>query len=60
MSNEVETLFWESEAKRSKLLKSKFDHRKLLRKWFRRYLELKNECSELLKRAILNFLEIFE
>ena len=30
--NKVEIIFWESEAKRSKLFKSKFGHRKLLRK----------------------------
>ena len=34
LSDEVETIFWESEAKRSKLFKSKFGYRKLLRKWF--------------------------
>ena len=34
LSDEVETIFWEGEAKRFKLLKSKFDKRKLLRKWF--------------------------
>ena len=60
LSDEVETVFWEIEAKRSKLFQSKIDHRKLLRTWFCCCLELKNECSELLKRAILNFLEIFE
>ena len=40
LSDEVETVFWESEAKRSKLFKSKFGPRKLLRKWFWRNLEL--------------------
>ena len=60
LSDEVETIFWESEAKHSKLFKSKFGHRKLLRKWFWSYLELKNECSERLKRAFLSFLQIFE
>ena len=34
LSDEVETIFWESKAKRSKLFKSKSGHRKLLRKWF--------------------------
>ena len=34
LSDEVETIFWESKAKRSKLFKSKFGHRKLLRKAF--------------------------
>ena len=60
LSDEVETIFRESEAKLSKLFKSKFGHRKLLRKWFWSYLELKNECSEHLKRAFSSFLQIFE
>ena len=60
LSNEVETIFWESEAKHSKLFESKFDHRKLLIKWFWSYLELKNECSERLKREIFSFLQIFK
>ena len=34
LSDEVETIFWESKAKRSKLFKSKFGHSKLLRKCF--------------------------
>ena len=38
LSDEVETVFWESEANRLKLFRSKFDHRKLLRKWFWSYL----------------------
>ena len=59
-SDEVETVFWESKAKCSKLFKSKFGHRKLLRKWFWSYLELKNECSDRLKRAFFSFLQIFE
>ena len=49
----VKTFFWESEAKRSKVFKSKFGHRKLLRKMFWSYPELKNECFERLKRAFL-------
>ena len=49
LSDEIETFFWKSEAKRSKVFKSKFGHRKLLRKMFWGYLELKNECSERLK-----------
>ena len=42
LSDKVETTLWEGEAKRSTLSKSKIGHRKLLRKWFWRYLELKN------------------
>ena len=34
LADEVETIFWKSKGKRSKLLKSKFGHRKLLRKLF--------------------------
>ena len=60
LSDRVETIFWESEVKRSRLFKSKFGHRKLLRKWFWSYLELKNECCERLKRAFFSFLQIFE
>ena len=60
LSDEVETIFRESEAKRSKLFKSKFGRRKFVRKWFWSYLELKNECSERLKRAFFSFLQIFE
>ena len=59
-SDEVKTVLWESEEKRSKLFKSKIDHTKLLRKWFSNYLELKNECSERLKRAFLSGFQTFE
>ena len=58
LSDEVKTIFWESERKRSKLFKSKFGHRKLLRKWFRSYLELKNKRSERLKRAFFSFCKL--
>ena len=60
LSDEVKTIFRESEAKRSKLFKSKFSHRKLLRKWFWSYFELKNECCERLNRAFFSFLQIFK
>ena len=60
LGDEVETILWESEAKCSKLFKSKFGHRKLLRKWFWSYFELKNECCDCLKRAFFSFLQIFE
>ena len=52
--------FWEIEAKRSTLFKSKFGYMELLRNWFWSYLELKNECSEHLKRSFFSFLQIFE
>ena len=60
LSDEVETIFRESEAKHLRLFKSKFGHKKLIRKWFRSYLELKNECCERLKRAFFSFLQVFE
>ena len=60
LSDEVETIFSKSKAKRSKLFEVKFGNRKLLRKWFWSYLELKNECSERLKRAFFSFLQIFD
>ena len=59
LSDKIETIFWESEEKRSKLFKSKFSQRKLLLKLFWSYLELKNECPERLKRAFFSFLQIF-
>ena len=60
LSDEVETIFWESEAKHSKLFKSKFGYMELLRKWFWSNLKLKNECCECLKRVFFSFLQIFE
>ena len=60
LSDEFGTIFWESEAKRTKLFKSKFGHKELLRKWFWSYLELKNVCCECFKRAFFSFLKIFE
>ena len=57
---EVETIFWESEAKWGKLFKSWFGHRKLLKKSFWGYFKLKNECSERLKRACFSFLQVFD
>ena len=60
LSDEVETVFWKSETKPSKLFKSKFGLRKLFRKSIWNYLEFKNECSERLKRAYFSFFEIFE
>ena len=59
-SDKVQTASWEGEVKRQKLFQTKCYHTKLLKKWFQSYLELKNECSELLKRAFFSFLEIFE
>ena len=59
LSDEDETTFRESVQKRSNLFKSKFGHRKLLIKMFWTYLELKNKCSEHLKRPVFNFLQVF-
>ena len=52
-------IFWKSEAKHQKLFKSKFGYKKLLRKWFWSYLDLKNECSERLKKAFFRLFAIF-
>ena len=60
LSGEIETIFCESQARRSKLVKSKFGYSNLLRKWFWSYLQLKNECSQRMKRTFFNFLQIFE
>ena len=54
MSDEVETILWESEARHSKPVKSKFGHRNLLSQWFWSYLDLKYEF-ERLKRAFSAF-----
>ena len=58
--DKVETIFRKSEVKRSRLFKSKFRYRNVLRKWSWGYLELKNEFCEHLKRAFFSFLQIFE
>ena len=55
LGDEVETIFRESEAKLSKLFKSKVGIRKLLRKGFWKYLVLKNECCKCFKRAFFSF-----
>ena len=60
LSGEVKTIFWEIEAKHSNIFKSKFGHRKFLRKRFWSCLELKRECCEHFKRAFFKFLQIFE
>ena len=59
MSNKVETVLCESEAKHWNVFKSKFGHRKLLRKRFWSFFELKNECSEHLKRSFFSFFATF-
>ena len=55
LNDKVEIIFWENKAKHQKLFKLKFRHRKLLTKWFWRFLEFKNECSECLKRTFFSF-----
>ena len=60
LSDEVETVFWESETEPWRSFKFKVGHRKLFRKWFWSYLELKNERSERWKRAFFSFLLIFD
>ena len=59
LSDKVESVFWQSKKKHSKLFKSKLDHRKLFRKWFWSYLELNNECSDHLKKTFFRFLRIW-
>ena len=57
-SDKVESSFWVSELKRSKLFKSKFGHRKLRRNRFWSNFELKNECSKHSKKSFFSFLLI--
>lgn len=52
--------FWKSEAKRSKLCKSKVVQRKHFGKCFWSYPEVKNECFEPLKITFFRYLQIFE
>ena len=59
LGGEVETIFWESEAKHQRLFKSSFGHRKLLRKRFWSYLELKNQYCGHLKIAFFIFSQVF-
>ena len=59
-NDESETIFWESQLKRSKLFEWKFGHRNLRRKCLGSYLELKNECSEPFKRAFFRLLQFLE
>ena len=56
----VEAVFWECEANHSKLFKSKFRYKNLLRKWIWSNLELKNKCCERFKRAFFSLLQVFE
>ena len=60
LSGDVETIFWESEAKRPNLFKSKLGHSKLLRKWSWGYLELKHEYCQRSKWTFFSFLQVFE
>ena len=54
LSDAVETIFWESEAKRSKLFKSKFGHKELFRKWFWSFLKL-----DVFEKSIFQFFANF-
>ena len=61
LSNEVETIIWEIRAKLLKLFKPKVSYRKLFRKWFSIYLQMKSKCSELLKNVFFSvFFKFFE
>ena len=55
LSDEVETIFSESEGNRLNIFTSKFGHRKLVRESLWGCLQLKNECCERFKRAFLSF-----
>ena len=59
LSDKFDTYFWETNVKHSKLLKSKFGQKNLLRKWIWSNLGIKNECFEGLKKAFFSFLELF-
>ena len=63
LSDEVETNFWESDAKRSKRFKSKFGSMKLLTKWFWSNFQLKKGMFWVFEKNIFLFfffLQIFE
>ena len=60
LRDEVGTIFWEIEAKHSKMFKSKFSCRKILKKWFWSYLKLKNECCKCFNKVFFRFLQVFE
>ena len=57
--DKVETILWESEAKRLTLFKLEFCHTKLLRKWFWSYLELKNKFLWAFENSIFQFFANF-
>ena len=57
LGDEVETVFWESETKHWRLLKSKVSHRKHFRNLFWSYLEVKNQCPGPLEKAFFTFLK---
>ena len=55
LRDEAETVFWESEAKPSKVFKSKVFHNQILRKWFSSYLELKKRMFWRFEKGIFHF-----
>ena len=59
LSDEFETILWENKTKFLKLFKSKFGQRNL-RKWFRSFLELKNQYCGHLKIAFFIFFQVFD
>ena len=59
LSDELQTISWESHAKCEDLFQSKFGHQNLLRKWFWSNLGLKTECCQRFKRAFFSFFQVF-
>ena len=56
LNDEAEIIFWKSKAECLKLFKSKSSQRNLLRKWFRSFVELKNQYCGHLKIVFFIFL----
>ena len=45
-SDEVEIIFWERKTEPSRSFEFKVGDTKIFKKWFSKYFELKDECSE--------------
>ena len=60
MSDEVETVFWENEAKHCELFQSKFGHRKHFEKWFSSYFEDRNKYFVPFEMTLSTFVPVLE